>query len=49
MSAEGTAASILKRGIELDTKQRYTEALVCYQEGLQILVDTMKSKVFIVF
>ncbi|KAI4459899.1 hypothetical protein MML48_6g00012398 [Holotrichia oblita] len=43
MSVENTAASILQRGVELDTKQRYTEALVCYQEGLQILVDSMKN------
>ncbi|KRT81994.1 hypothetical protein AMK59_6109, partial [Oryctes borbonicus] len=47
MNMESTAANILQRGVELDTKQRYTEALVCYQEGLQILVDSMKSKVFI--
>lgn len=46
MSVEGTAANILQRGVDLDCKQRYTEALVCYQEGLQILVDAMKSKVY---
>ncbi|GJQ73929.1 hypothetical protein Trydic_g18863 [Trypoxylus dichotomus] len=43
MSIESSAASILQRGVELDTKQRYTEALICYQEGLQILVDSMKN------
>lgn len=43
MSIESAAANILKRGIELDTKKRFTEALVCYQEGLQILVDKMKG------
>ncbi|XP_066998806.1 MIT domain-containing protein 1 [Anabrus simplex] len=37
------AASILQRGVELDNKKRYTEALVCYQEGLQLLVDSLKS------
>ncbi|RVE42806.1 hypothetical protein evm_012542 [Chilo suppressalis] len=41
---ESAAINILKRGVELDTKKRYTEALICYQEGLQILVDKMKAE-----
>lgn len=44
MNIESAAVNILKRGVELDTKKRYTEALVCYQEGLQILVDKIKGK-----
>lgn len=44
MSVENAAANILSRGVELDTKKRFTEALVCYQEGLQLLIDLMKSK-----
>ncbi|KAI5640244.1 MIT (microtubule interacting and transport) domain-containing protein [Phthorimaea operculella] len=44
MNIESAAINILKRGVELDTKKRYTEALVCYQEGLQILVDKMKKE-----
>ncbi|XP_028029772.1 MIT domain-containing protein 1-like [Bombyx mandarina] len=44
MNIEHAAINILKRGVELDTKKRYTEALVCYQEGLQILVDKMKGE-----
>ena len=44
MNIESTAASILKRGIELDRKERYTESLVYYQEGIQMLVDSLKSK-----
>ncbi|XP_030033410.2 MIT domain-containing protein 1-like [Manduca sexta] len=43
MNIESAAINILKRGVELDTKKRYTEALVCYQEGLQILVDKLKG------
>lgn len=43
MNIESAAINILKRGVELDTKKRYTEALVCYQEGLQILVDKIKG------
>ncbi|KAJ8720741.1 hypothetical protein PYW08_006206 [Mythimna loreyi] len=45
MNIESAAVNILKRGVELDTKKRYTEALVCYQEGLQILVDKMKEEI----
>ncbi|KAL0879368.1 hypothetical protein ABMA27_003134 [Loxostege sticticalis] len=45
MNIESAAINILKRGVELDTKKRYTEALVCYQEGLQILVDKMKGEI----
>ncbi|KAJ0172729.1 hypothetical protein K1T71_011868 [Dendrolimus kikuchii] len=44
MNIESAAINILKRGVELDTKKRYTEALVCYQEGLQILVDKIKGQ-----
>lgn len=44
MNVEGTAVSLLKRGVELDAKERYTESLICYQEGIQILVDSLKSK-----
>lgn len=44
MNIESAAINIIKRGVELDTKKRYTEALVCYQEGLQILVDKIKSE-----
>lgn len=41
---EAAAASILTRAVTLDKSDRYTEALVCYQEGLQILVDRVKGK-----
>ncbi|XP_049878772.1 MIT domain-containing protein 1-like [Pectinophora gossypiella] len=44
MNIESAAINILKRGVELDTKKRYTESLVCYQEGLQILVDKIKNE-----
>lgn len=42
-SLESAASSILKRGIELDIKKRYTESLVCYQEGLQMLITSLKG------
>ncbi|XP_063237029.1 MIT domain-containing protein 1-like isoform X2 [Bacillus rossius redtenbacheri] len=40
---ESAASLILQRGVELDNKRRYTEALICYQEGLQLLVDMIKG------
>ncbi|XP_052277870.1 MIT domain-containing protein 1-like isoform X2 [Dreissena polymorpha] len=37
------ATSVLTRAVELDTKARMDEAVVCYQEGLQLLMDVMKN------
>lgn len=45
MSLTKAAANILQRATELDTKGRYTEALISYQEGIQLLLDIMKGKV----
>ena len=42
--AEKAAASVLKRAVELDTAKRLTESLVCYQEGLQLLMEALKAK-----
>lgn len=43
MSLCSAAGKILQRGVELDNNKRYTEALVCYQEGIQVLIDLLKS------
>lgn len=43
---ESVAASILQRAVEKDKKEQYTMALVLYQEGLQVLVDSIKGKSF---
>jgi hypothetical protein len=40
---ESVAASIIQRAVEKDKKAQYTTALVLYQEGLQILIDSMKG------
>uniref|UniRef100_A0A1B6EP20 MIT domain-containing protein n=1 Tax=Cuerna arida TaxID=1464854 RepID=A0A1B6EP20_9HEMI len=40
---ETAALSLLKRAVEMDEKKRYTEALVCYQEGIQMLINCMRS------
>ena len=42
MSLE-SAAKVLQRATELDTKQNFPEALVCYQEGLSLLLDSLKA------
>ena len=43
MSDSDTAAiTLLKRAVELDLSKRYTEALVCYKEGLQLLLEYIK-------
>lgn len=41
---ESSAVSVLKRAVEYDTQSRLTSALVCYQEGIQLLLDVIKSK-----
>ncbi|ODN02894.1 MIT domain-containing protein 1 [Orchesella cincta] len=43
MEGLGYAISVLKRAVELDTAHKYTESLVCYQEGIQILVTSIKG------
>ncbi|XP_072300847.1 MIT domain-containing protein 1 isoform X3 [Eucyclogobius newberryi] len=42
---EASAASVLKRAVELDQGGRFQESLVCYQEGIQLLMDTLKAAV----
>ncbi|KAL4656947.1 MIT domain-containing protein 1 isoform X1 [Arapaima gigas] len=40
---EASAVSILKRAVELDNNSRFQEAIVCYQEGIQLLLDVLKA------
>ena len=42
MTDDGAAIALLKRAVELDIEKRYTEALVCYKEGLQLLLEFIK-------
>ena len=41
---EASAIGLLKEAVSLDTARRFTEALVCYREGIQLLMDVLKSK-----
>ncbi|XP_046902652.1 MIT domain-containing protein 1 [Hypomesus transpacificus] len=40
---ETSAISVLKRAVELDHGSRFQESLVCYQEGIQLLIDVLKA------
>ncbi|KAK2839984.1 hypothetical protein Q5P01_013724 [Channa striata] len=40
---ETSAISVLKRAVELDHSGRFQECLVCYQEGIQLLMDVLKA------
>lgn len=46
---ESAAASILKRAVERDNNEQYTMAFVLYQEGVQILLDSMKGNIIYIF
>jgi len=37
------AISVLTRAVELNQSQSYSEALVCYQEGLSLLMNVLKD------
>ncbi|XP_019311338.1 MIT domain-containing protein 1 isoform X2 [Panthera pardus] len=42
--AESTAAfKVLKRAMELDSESRYQQALVCYQEGIDLLMQVLRD------
>lgn len=40
---EASAVSVLKRAVELDQSERFQESLICYQEGIQLLMDVLKA------
>ena len=44
MSKESGAISLLTRAVELDSKNQWTSALVCYKEGLQMLMEAIKTE-----
>lgn len=37
------AGQVLKRAVVLDKENKYPESLICYQEGIQLLLDAMRS------
>ncbi|XP_062982349.1 MIT domain-containing protein 1 isoform X2 [Elgaria multicarinata webbii] len=40
---EDPAVSVLKRAVELDLASRFQESLVCYQEGIDLLLKVLKA------
>jgi len=40
---ETAAVTVIRSGVDLDKKKRYTEALVCYREGIQLLLNLLKG------
>ncbi|KAF0871507.1 MIT domain-containing protein 1 isoform X1 [Crocuta crocuta] len=44
LGVESTAAfKVLKRAVELDSESRYQQALVCYQEGIDLLMQVLRG------
>ncbi len=37
------AKDLLKRAVELDSAHKYSEALICYEQGVQNLLRQMKG------
>jgi hypothetical protein len=37
------AKVLLSRAVELDQTNRYSEALICYEEGIQSLLKSMEG------
>ena len=46
MSKESGAISLLCRAVELDSKNNKTSALVCYKEGLQMLLEVIRTGMY---
>jgi len=46
---ESAAAAVLTRAVEMDTREQYTMALLLYQEGVQILLNTVKGTMILKF
>ncbi|KAM3836400.1 MIT domain-containing protein 1 isoform 3-T4 [Vipera latastei] len=40
---EDSAAVVLKRALELDLASRFQESLICYQEGIDLLLSVLKA------
>lgn len=46
LGMETSAITVLKRAVELEQTGRSLESLVCYQEGIQLLMDVLKGPYF---
>lgn len=48
LKMESVAASILKRAVDMDQKERYTMAKILYEEGLGVLLESIKGTVTLI-
>ncbi|XP_044742637.1 MIT domain-containing protein 1-like [Chrysoperla carnea] len=44
MSLDSAAAKILQRAVALENEQKFTESLVCFQEGIELLMNSLKAE-----
>ena len=44
MSKESKAISLLKQAVDFDSKKRWTSALECYKEAIQMLMEAIRSE-----
>ena len=44
---EASAIGLLKQAIQMDSEKKFTEAIVCYQEGIQLLLTVLKGRMII--
>ena len=42
--SDTAAIELLKRAVQLDYEQRYSDALTCYSEGIRMLLNAVKGK-----
>ena len=42
---DAAAKDLLKRAVELDSAQRYSEAIICYEEGIQNILRVVRGRV----
>lgn len=38
------AVTVLTRAVQLDSECRYQQALICYQEGIDLLLQVLKGE-----
>lgn len=46
---EASGIGLITRAVELDGQKRYTESLICYQEGIQLLMNVIKGRIQILY
>ncbi len=42
--SDTAAIELLKRAVQLDNEQKLSDALVCYSEGIRMLLTAVKGK-----